>query len=111
MPRGSTLHVPRPGGDDLLVAFVRMGGESLPWGVAWSFGGLKPRALTVPEPRDRELVGAMMAEFSNVILPHAGHPGFGDPLEDGQVPPPILGAESHPPVDVPLRGHRLRERS
>src|SRR5271168_3452130 len=56
--------------DLLIVAFVRMGGESAPWGIAWAHPGEKPEALAVPEARNREAVAAMVARFAPVLLDH-----------------------------------------
>ena len=40
LPRGSTRHVHIADNRDLLIlAFVRMGGESSPWGIAWGPDG------------------------------------------------------------------------
>src|SRR5262249_17642568 len=61
----------------LVLAFVRMGGEAAPWGVAWRLGSNAPNFLTVPEPRDRDLVAGMMAKFAPVLLNHLGHPRWG----------------------------------
>ena len=52
-----------------------MGGESRPWGVAYGPPG-KPRILTVPEARDRELVGEMMENFAPALLEYVGHPKY-----------------------------------
>ena len=76
LPRGSKLSVPiRETRQPLVLAFIRMGGESRPWGVAYGPPG-KPRILTVPEARDRELVGQMMENFAPALLEHMGHPKY-----------------------------------
>ena len=76
LPRYSTIHVPIAGpGDALLLAFVRMGGESAPWGVAVGRRGSKPTVLTVPEARNRDLVADMAAELAPMLLQHFRHPG------------------------------------
>ena len=57
LPYGRTKHLEMPpGAQVLLVAFLRMGGETAPWGIGWKRPGQKPKFVTVPEPRDRELV-------------------------------------------------------
>jgi len=77
VPRGSTRHVHIADNRDLLiVAFVRMGGESAPWGVASGLAGTKPTILTVPEGRNRTLVADMAAEFAPVLLRHFRHPEY-----------------------------------
>ena len=83
LPHGETLRVPKPGRTltadaALAVAFVRMGGESSPWGVAFGHPGGKPDVLTVPEARTRDYVADMMAEFAPVLLKHVLHPRFDD---------------------------------
>lgn len=63
--------------DDLMViAFLRMGGESRPWGVAFGHYGTKPKVLTVPDGRNRTLVADMMAEFGSALLGFFRHPTF-----------------------------------
>lgn len=64
--------------DALIVAFLRMGGESRPWGVAYGTAATGPSFLTVPEGRNRTLVGDMMVEFAEVLLQHFRHPSFSD---------------------------------
>lgn len=64
--------------DLLIVAFVRMGGESAPWGVTWGHPGEKPKVLAVPEARNREAVAAMMAKFAPVLLEHYWSPATYD---------------------------------
>jgi hypothetical protein len=72
--RGKALHFRKPAAQDLRIAFVRMGGESAPWGVAWAKGKAAAEVLTVAEARDREAVAAMMEAFAPVLLAHVGHP-------------------------------------
>lgn len=76
MPRGEKINVHIGDDDDLLiVAFLRMGGESRPWGVAFGKCNEKPKILTVAEARNRTRVGDMMLEFAPTILEHFRHPG------------------------------------
>ena len=64
----SALPFPRVGDDQrFILAFVRMGGESLPWGVAFGRPGATPTLLTVPEPRDRDRVAGMCAQLSGAL--------------------------------------------
>ncbi len=75
VPLGRTLPWPRlPNRDRLVLAFVRMAGESLPWGVAYGAPGEKPNLLTVAEPRNRDVHAAMALELAEVLLPHLPHP-------------------------------------
>lgn len=77
LPRGETLHLPVcSDGDVLILAFVRMGAESSPWGIAAGHPGTRPHLFTVPEPRDRDLVAIMAAAFAPLLLSHLGHPDY-----------------------------------
>lgn len=73
--RGDTLsrHVAADR-DVLVAAFVRMGGESRPWGVAVGTLDREPTIVTVPEARDRDLVAEMMIEVAPIFLRHFRHP-------------------------------------
>ena len=43
LPRYATIHhAVVPESDALLVAFVRMAGESRPWGISWGIAGSNP---------------------------------------------------------------------
>ncbi len=54
----------------LIVAFVRMAGESRPWGIAWGHPGSKPIIMSVPDGRVRDDVAAVCAEFGESLLEH-----------------------------------------
>jgi len=70
-PRYSTIHhAVAPPDRALIVAFVRMAGESRPWGVAWGYPGDPPRCLSVPDGRVRDDVGTMCARFAEDLLEH-----------------------------------------
>jgi hypothetical protein len=91
---GETLRVKRlPPEQVLMLAFVKMGGESAPWGVAYGRPGGKRQILTIPEPRTRDDVAQMMLEFAPALLTHLQHPDFSpfgrDP--DARVPPFQVG--------------------
>src|SRR5437773_2070337 len=78
LPNGETLRVPKLGAsviesNTLILAFVRMGGESTPWGVAFGHPGKRPEILTIPEARNRDAVADMMAAFAPVLLEHLYH--------------------------------------
>lgn len=71
LPAYATRHFAIAGDDDLLiVAFVRMGGESAPWGIVWGHPGTTPQVLTVPEARNRDAVAGMAADFALALLDH-----------------------------------------
>ena len=79
IPRGDVINVHVADDEDLfIVAFLRMGGESRPWGVAFGTIADGPTVLTVPEGRNRTLVGDMMAEFAPALLAHFRHPSFSE---------------------------------
>lgn len=60
----------------LVVSFVRMGGESRPWGIAFGTPGRRPKILSVPEARNRDLVAGMVSQFAPAILRHLHHPNY-----------------------------------
>lgn len=77
LPRGSTLHFPLEDvGDALRLAFVRMGGESAPWGIAWRSGRQAIQCLTAAEPRDRNELAEIAVSFAPVLLGWVHHPEF-----------------------------------
>lgn len=77
LPRGETIHFPIAKPEDILVlCFVRMGGESGPWGMAFGPPSRKPTVLVAPEPRNRDMVADMAAEFAPILLGHFLHPKF-----------------------------------
>jgi len=82
LPKGTTLHFPkRAAKDTLVLAFVRMGGESRPWGVAIGPPNRAPAIYTVAEARDRELVGGMLEKVAPTLLAHMGHPSYARNLQ------------------------------
>jgi hypothetical protein len=70
-----SLRVADPG-DVLIVAFVRMGGESRPWGLAFGHPDAAPTILSVPEGRDRDLVSDMVSRFAPELLSHLRSPAM-----------------------------------
>lgn len=90
LPRGTTRQMHIASDEDLLIlAFVRMGGESRPWGIAFGHPGAEPTILAVPEGRNRDLVARMCSTFAPVLLRHLRTPGFVDrpPTEQGELGP------------------------
>lgn len=76
-PRGAVINTHVADDDDVLVmSFLRMGGESRPWGVAIGTLATGPTVFTVPEARNRQLVADMMVEAAPVLLAHFRHPKF-----------------------------------
>ena len=79
LPRGNVINMHVAKDEDIfIVSFLRMGGESRPWGVAYGTIADGPTVLTVPEGRNRTLVGDMMAAFAPAILGHFRHPAYSD---------------------------------
>ena len=90
LPRGATRQVHIVSDEDLLIlAFVRMGGESRPWGIAFGHPGEDPEILAVPEGRNRDLVARMCSTFAPALLRHLRTPGFVDrpPTEQDELGP------------------------
>src|SRR4051812_9698987 len=90
LPAGETLRLPRLQPiQQLVVAFVKMGGESSPWGIAYGHPDKPPTILSVPEPRRRDDVADMMSRFAPVLLTHLNHPQYSPfgPDPESQVPP------------------------
>ena len=56
--------------DRFVAAFVRMGGESSPWGIAWRAGGGNTTIRWVGEARNRTLVADLVADFGSALLDH-----------------------------------------
>lgn len=71
IPRYETIHhaVVSPE-QAFIVAFVRMAGESRPWGIAWGTVGTGPTIQSVPDGRVRDDVSALCAEFAEALLGH-----------------------------------------
>ncbi len=70
LARGETKHVPiAPDRDARVLAFVKMGGESAPWGIAWGSpaGAPAPKLWSVPEARNRDAVAAMCTAFGREL--------------------------------------------
>lgn len=71
LPRYDTIHhAVMPPHQTLIVAFVRMAGESRPWGIAWGTAGSEPRIESVPDGRVRDDVAALCATFAEDLLEH-----------------------------------------
>jgi hypothetical protein len=71
IPRYDTLHhAIVPPDQALVVAFVRMAGESRPWGIAWGAADEQPTIRSVPDGRVRDDVGELCANFAEDLLEH-----------------------------------------
>lgn len=71
LPRHDTIHhAIMPPAQVMIVAFIRMAGESRPWGIAWGAAGSAPRVESVPDGRVRDDVSALCAMFAEDLLEH-----------------------------------------
>lgn len=71
VPRYATIHhAVMPADQVLIVAFVRMAGESRPWGIAWGTPAVGPTIRSVPDSRVRDDVAVLVAEFAEELLSH-----------------------------------------
>ena len=88
---GRTKHLQLPpSAQVMLVAFLRMGGETAPWGIGWKRPCQKAKFVTVPEPRDRELVAqALAGEFVEDLATHLLHPSTQSKNYDEEQLPPL----------------------
>lgn len=84
LSRYDTIHqAVVPADDALVVAFVRMAGESRPWGIAWGKVGSEPTIRSVPDGRVRDDVGVLCATFAEDLLEHMRVHGWTyDPAPD-----------------------------
>lgn len=74
--RYSTKHI-HLADNPMIVAFVRMAGESRPWGIA--YGQLKdksPKVLTAGDGRNREEVARIAEEFAATLLTYCRAEGY-----------------------------------
>lgn len=93
---GKKLRLPkRAAADTLVLAFVRMGGESRPWGVALGRPDKAPTICTAAEARDRELVGGMLESVAPALLAHMGHPEYARTRGEAPLPHIWLPNASH----------------
>lgn len=71
VPRYDTIHhAIMPADQTMIVAFVRMAGESRPWGIAWGTVGSETRIESVPDGRVRDDVSLLCAAFAEDLLEH-----------------------------------------
>jgi hypothetical protein len=78
----------------MVIAFLRMAGESLPWAIGWKIADGPARILSVPEPRNRDLVSSMVAEFGDALISHLGIdsiPTDEEPMPDERLPQVWIG--------------------
>lgn len=79
LQRGEVINVHVADDNDIFImAFLRMGGESRPWGIAYGTASEQPHVVTVPEGRNRDLVGDMVIACAPALLEFFRHPEFSD---------------------------------
>lgn len=77
LPSGATIHLAIPPDEDVLVmALVRMGGESLPWAIGLARPGRKPEIFSVPDPRVRDDVADMLTKLTPRLCAHFDSPQY-----------------------------------
>jgi len=101
VPRYSSLHI-RQAENPFMVAFVRMAGESRPWGIV--YGRLRdkaPRILTAGDGRNREAVSQICEEFGVAMLQYCRAEGHSfNPITKDNIDP-----EELPQIWVPGERH------
>ena len=78
--------------DAFVVAFVRMAGETSPWGIAWGPAEGPHRVEAVPDPRRADDVRAMAMRFGRDLLAWCGHPSHGRERELSRAAVVVAGA-------------------
>ena len=100
LPRGEVINVHVADNDEILIlSFVRMGGESLPWGVALGLMGEEAEFFSVADPRNRDLVATSLVEVAKRVLIHFGHPDFTENTDETAM------MYRHRQIWVPGRSH------
>ena len=59
-----------------MLAFVRMGGEALPWAIGLGHPHDEPQVFAIPDARDRERVGEMLTAVAPLLAGHLDHPDY-----------------------------------
>lgn len=76
VPRFSTLHT-RLAENPMMIAFVRMAGESRPWALAYGrFLDEEPKVLSVPDGRNRNTVAEMCEKLADEFLAYFRVTGY-----------------------------------
>ncbi len=82
LPIGQTVPWARVApAETLVVAFVRMAGETSPWAIAWGTPDGEVHLESVPDPRRPNDVRAMAMRFGRDLLAHCGHPSYGSAID------------------------------
>lgn len=82
-----------PDNQTVYLSFIRMGGESLPWGISWSKGLGKAQTLAIPDPWDLNELPEMLKTFEAEISKILNHPSISqDARPDFQI---IVPNHSH----------------
>lgn len=75
LPRYSTKHISMSD-NALIIAFVRMAGETRPWGIAYGYHDEEPKLLTVVDGRNRDDISEMLTPFAEDLLSHFKAEGY-----------------------------------
>ena len=101
VPKYSTLHV-RLVDNPFMVAFVRMAGESRPWGIVYGrLNDAAPRIVTAGDGRNREAVAEICEEFGVAMLQYFRAEGYTfnpitkDNLDTDELPQIWVPGERH----------------
>lgn len=88
LPRYDTIHhAVAPEAQAMIVAFVRMAGESRPWGIVWGRAAEQPKVASVPDGRIRDDVAVLCADFAEELLEHLRvHNWTYDPVDQTAAP-------------------------
>ncbi len=99
--RYSTLHMSM-NSNPMMIAFVRMAGESRPWAIAYGrLGDGKPKVLSVPDGRNRIAVSEMCETLADDLLEYFRVAGYTfDPITKDS-----LTEEEFPQIWVPSARH------
>lgn len=93
LPVGTTIPWARPAAaQTFVVAFVRMAGETSPWGIAWGTPDRRPSVASVPDPRRADDVRAMALRFGRDLLRSLGHPAHDVQLDVSRAALVVPGA-------------------
>lgn len=102
--RGETIQTAiAPEENRLVLAFVRMGGESRPWAVMWKKGLKRPQFRFAADGRNRELVDYMLLDLTEDLASAMWHPSHWEPY--GTENESDLTLENLPQVWVPNGSH------
>lgn len=90
----------------LVLAFVRMAGETGMWGFVVGKPGEKPRMATVPEPRNQNAAAELAIKLWSVLAPAMPHPvTFAEALDEQAWAEEAAELSANWQLCLPGRGH------